>query len=254
MAKASTAAPSASGFVLTVHNERPLGVADLAELLSALSRDYRQINRGRNLVVTRIETGTIHISITDYLIASIPILAGSARYIADSIEIARAGKAIFEFVQSIRNSIEKKRRDRSSGSKDRPWRTLEAMAKVAARNQCNLDLVYSSSDGEKVEARLTHTEAVKIRRKTRDATKSSDGVPEKIETEIVVASDVKLIADQIERQGPASLVESHPLIVAVVRLLRQTGNENLVEMLARELESRGLSTWAKEVRKVSRHG
>ncbi|MGO9685431.1 MAG: hypothetical protein ACLPTZ_23135 [Beijerinckiaceae bacterium] len=128
------------------------------------------------------------------------------------------------------------------------------MAKVAARNQCNLDLVYSSSDGEKVEARLTRTEAVKIRRKTRDATKSSDGVPEKIETEIVVASDVKLIADQIERQGPASLVESHPLIVAVVRLLRQTGNENLVEMLARELESRGLSTWAKEVRKVSRHG
>ena len=100
------------------------------------------------------------------MIAFTPYLVGGAKYIKDGIEIAKAGKAIFEFIKSIKYSIEKKRRDPSSESREGPWRTMEAMVKTAEKNECDLDFRYSGSNGEKLEARLTHADAVIIRRET----------------------------------------------------------------------------------------
>jgi hypothetical protein len=245
LVQALSAASEAGQLILTISNNRPIIVADLGTLLTSLSRDYRQISRGRNLVVTNIETNSIHVSITDALIA-LPYLVAGAKYIKDGIEFTKAVKAIIEFGQSIKHSIEKKRHDPSSGSREGPWRTIEAMVDSAAKNECDLDFRYSGGDGEKLEARLTHADATKIKRAERAHGR-------KPTSKGIAVADIAAFAEEIEQLRSVKLTAAQPLIIAIVRLLHQTGNEHLVETLAHELERRGHSQWAQQVRSASRH-
>jgi hypothetical protein len=144
-----------NGAVVSIYNQRVLELADLGELLTALSRDYRQLSSGRRLAVTAINTSTIHITITDTLIAGMPYLIEGASYLKEGVEVIKAGRAIIEFVQSIRDSISKRKKGPNHELRQGAWRSIEAMVKIAAKNGCDLQVRHSDRDGETLEVRLT---------------------------------------------------------------------------------------------------
>jgi len=236
LAEALSGAPISDQIFISIYNERPLAVGVFGNLLTALSRDYRQMNPGRNLLVTRIETGTLHISITDALIALMPYWKEAATYVNAGVEIVKATKAVAQFGRSLRDSISRRKEDPSFDSREGPWRSTEAMVDTAAKNRCDLEVRYSGSNGETLEVRLTSTDAEKIKtgrappRPRPSGKKSWNGVDE-------LANEVKLLADEIENQP--KLDDSHALIRIFVRMLIRTRNENLIKMLAKELEDRG---------------
>jgi hypothetical protein len=118
-------------------------------------------------------------------------------YIKDSIELAKAGKAILEFVRYIRDYTSKKIRESNSETREGPWRTIEAMVNTAAKNECDLDFKYTRNNGEKMEARLTYTEANKVRRAEKV---HRNGGAKKV----LAVTDISAFAEQIGQLEPAA--------------------------------------------------
>ncbi len=227
-----------NAMLLTIRNDRPLLAPELGELLLALSRDYREVNRGRSLAVTRIQTGTILITLSDVLAAAKP-------YLMDGVQVAIGAKAIVVFITSLRGLIAKRKGADHPAKHDTrkgPHRSVEAMVKIAAETGRELLIRHVAASGETLEVDLSPADAAAIREQTRHVQQQL-----RIREEIPVMP-VKSFADEIERIGVTDVSGLHPLITTVVRLLVQTGNERLVEMLAKELETRGYSEWAAGVR------
>lgn len=65
---------------------------------------------------------------------------------------------------------------------------------------------------------------------------------------MITADRARELADEIEQLALPGSSDPHPLISMVVRLLRESGNGYLVEMLAQELEGRGYVDLAGTVR------
>jgi hypothetical protein len=236
--------PAEHEILLSIRNERPLQAAILGELLSALSRDYRQMNRGRGLAVTRIETGSVFIFLTDAFLAAKP-------YLDTSIEVVKGAKAIFDFAKSIRDFIGKKKNpnsDLEQGVKQGPYRSIEKMIKIAAETGSELQIRYSDGNGGSFEASLAPLEAVAIRKRTGHPELQAKVMHQERERLLEEATSalIKGVADE-QLALPGSRAH-HPLIGTVVRLLRQTRNGHLVEMLASELQGRGYSELAAAVR------
>lgn len=68
--------------VLTIDSETPLPADEVGELLAALARDCREMTRGRVLVVSRVENGSIIATLTDAALAAAPYVAGGLGVIA----------------------------------------------------------------------------------------------------------------------------------------------------------------------------
>lgn len=151
--------------MLHIADGRPLLASELGELLSALSRDYRQMNRGRSLAVVRIESGSILIFMQDAALATKP-------YLSDAIEFAKGGKALLDFAKSIKDLIGKKKTPDTGlveGRKQGPYRSIEAMVKTAADAGSELTIKHVAHDGESLEVHLTPKDAVEIRARTHQA-------------------------------------------------------------------------------------
>jgi hypothetical protein len=79
-----------------IENETPLRADELGAMFTAFALDYRDLNRGRKLVVTRLEQGSIIAELVDFAIAAGP-------YIKDAIEAVKAVKSMTEFVVAVRS-------------------------------------------------------------------------------------------------------------------------------------------------------
>jgi hypothetical protein len=205
--------------MLRIADGRPLQASELGELLSALARDYRQMNRGRSLAVVRIETGSLLIFLQDAVLAAKPLLS-------DAVEIAKGGKALLDFAKGIEDLIGKKKTpstDLAEGRKEGPYRSIEAMVKTAADAGSELTIKHVANDGESLEVHLTPKDAVEIRARTRQAEihakiyrdeRSLEGVPRTM----ITADRARELADEIEQLALPGSSDPHPLISTVVRL------------------------------------
>lgn len=235
--------------VLRIAGGRPLQASELGDLFLALARDYRQMNRGRTLVVTRIEAGSILIFLQDALLAAKP-------YLSDTLEFAKGGKALVDFAKSIKDLVGKKKApdvDSVEGSKQGPYRTIEAVLKIAAEKECEISIKYVGGKEEGMEVHLTPKDALEIREKARFAGRQAkishaELLLERTAPPRLMAERARELADEIERIALPSANDTSALLSIVIRLLRSSGNEHLVEMLALELADRGYSDVAVAVR------
>src|SRR5579883_1898561 len=91
------ASPRSAGADLTIvfHFEGSMTAAAFGKLFSALSKDYRAITR-RELVVRRIEMGSLHAVLTD-------AAAIVAPQVENAVELIKATKAIFRFCKALKD-------------------------------------------------------------------------------------------------------------------------------------------------------
>src|SRR5262249_51266085 len=68
--------------ILTIDFETPPPAAELGDVLAAIARDYREMTRGRFLVVISVEIASITATLTDAALAAAPYAAGSIAVIA----------------------------------------------------------------------------------------------------------------------------------------------------------------------------
>src|SRR5690349_18680832 len=138
-----------NSIVLIIDNETPIPAADLGELFSAFARDYRDLSRGRTLMVVRLEQGSTFIEWTDAIFTS------AGHYLKGIAEAAKAIKSLADLALTLKSLFGKHEKPKSptAGRKrKKPGdRTAEAIAKIAAENGCGVRLKHTSSDGETLE-------------------------------------------------------------------------------------------------------
>ena len=61
----------ADELILKLDFERTPSAEDLGEIFSALGRDYHEMSDGRTLVVVRVESGSIILTLTDAALAGV---------------------------------------------------------------------------------------------------------------------------------------------------------------------------------------
>lgn len=234
--------PDANELLLIFQTVRPLPASIVGDLLSALSRDYREINPGRTLVVSRLQTSSLFVFLKDSFFAAEP-------YFKDGVEAAKGGKALIDFAKSIREFLTKKKQGGEEiGTKAPGYRSIEAMMKTAAETGSELQVRYTDTDGSSLEANLTPPEAIQIRTRFRQEKLDRQQLRDaEAGVEPTSANRVYEFADQIAQLALPGTAEPSALVSTVVGLLRTTGNDHLVGMLATELRQRGYAGLAEAV-------
>src|SRR5688572_17087991 len=86
--------------ILIFSFETPPRANEFGELFSALARDYRDLTRGRSLVIADVEHGSIIFKLIDAAIAAVP-------HIKDAVAVAHAVKGIADLVKAIKSFLGK---------------------------------------------------------------------------------------------------------------------------------------------------
>ncbi|GGL29450.1 hypothetical protein [Caulobacter rhizosphaerae] len=130
---------------------------ELASLITALGAEYSRINRGRELAIVEIRTGSLFVLIADSLLKGSP-------YAKAAIDYLGAASAIGKLVTSIRRALEKSKQDPSSlTSRNAGSRTAREIVKIAAQHGAALELHHKvNRDGEELTVRLEANEAQRI--------------------------------------------------------------------------------------------
>lgn len=157
--------PTPPELVLVVDNGRPLAAADLGELFSTMARDYRQLTRGRTLVVIRLETGSLYAYLQDAFNQVAP-------YTKDALEIAKATKGIKEFARTLTEIFGRAKEHPDTLGQLKSWRhasarSIVAILKIAAESQSEIELREKTADSEITILKVTPIEAIRIREEAR---------------------------------------------------------------------------------------
>jgi hypothetical protein len=151
--------------ILEFDFETPPAAEDLGELFVALDRDYRKISKGGTLVVTRVESGSIIITITDAVLAAAPyvVAAGGA-----ALATMAAINTIAKFAENIKTwfgratTDQGKKRLYKKGKKAPGQRSVEAIIRTAAKTRSHVEVKHTRPNGETLEAKLTPAEAINV--------------------------------------------------------------------------------------------
>ena len=245
------AAPRSYGhdLVLGISGDSTLQAADLGELLTALSADYRRMYRGRNLAVIRIEDGSLYVFLQDLALAA-------SLYMGSTVEIAKGANTLLEFAKSIKDLLSKEELEAPQAQRRRqrdPYRTVHSMVKVAAQSGSEISVRHTTADGETLDVRVTPADAIEIRARTMQTDQKLATIKQRLPTpddatEMDGMARAVSFADRIEHLALGDSGQLKLLIIMTVHLLRDSGNFYLVEALAQELNSRGYASLAAAVR------
>ena len=251
-------APGSDELLLTFDNERSLSSDDLGELLTALARDYRQVSRGRTLVVVRLETGTLFAGFTDAVAFITP-------YVHDALELAKAAKGIADFAGILRRFISPQKETQEKlfgrGRKAAGVRSAEALLKIAVNSGSEVVLKHVTAKGETFEAHVTPVEASLLRREAESRRASLPAVGSRVhlaEPRLALESyQPSQIADSLaqlydDRATTGQTGDLQALVAAVSAALRNAGLGHLLEMIANDLLGRGLHQLAAALRVEAR--
>jgi hypothetical protein len=147
--------------IITIDYETALRADDLGDLFAALARDYKDVTKGRVLVVTSIEHGSIIATLTDWAVQTIP-------YVKDAVELAKGVRALADFGKILKEWIDgantdKKKLLQRRGRKTQGQRSIEAIVKIAADNGCAVCLKHTSAKGETFQVEMSGPQAIKLR-------------------------------------------------------------------------------------------
>jgi hypothetical protein len=248
----------ADQLILTIDFETAPPAAELGEIFAALARDYREMTRGRVLVVTRIQSGSIIATLTDAALAAVPYAAGGIAVIAAVNQLAKFAENLQKWFGYVKSDKENKRLYRK-GKKAPGQRSVEAIVKVAASTGSHVRVKHTTAKGETLEAELTPHEAVNVIK----AVEAAKAVEQQARTEVVdairderigrmmlEAPEVRGAIERLQQAGSANLsaTEIQIIVDVVVAVLQAANAGDLLPEIASELEMRGLFNIAAAVR------
>lgn len=244
--------PMPAEIMVAIVGGQPIPAAMLGNLIIALSRDYKALNRGRTLVVSRLETGSLLVFVQDAYYAVQP-------YLADGVSLSKGGKAILDFAKYLKESLgSKKKAGTDVGGKTGPYRSIESLVKIAAETGASVSIRHRSKDGEKIEVDVNQAQAIKIQEtpyivpEPRAFDHGRENPAQK--HRVMSTLSLPILADRLAQLPHRQSASPDPMISVIVGLLTQAGVGYLVESLAAELEARGLFELAAAVREQVQDG
>lgn len=229
--------------VLVIENRQPVQALALSELLAALARDYRKQHRARTLVVARVEDGSIWITLLDMAQAASP-------YAQAAVEAAKGGKAIIDFSKSLAGLLKAKKTGQVSTEKlpsKSPTRSVDKLLKLAVDAQCNVRLRQVEADGSYLDVEVTPPEAAAIRNNEVEKAKelSRTIIAHEPRPEVKLAVE---FADELERLQISHQSSVDGALQIILGIIKRSGDVELLESLAVELEERGYKAVAATIR------
>jgi hypothetical protein len=229
---------TSDNLVLHLENERPIAVADLARVFDSLSKDYRRINPGHQLVITQVSQGSFW------------------AVFKDALEIVAGINAVVKFGKTLAAAYKALQAEDSTASKVTGQTTIESLAKIAANSNSLVELGYRGRDGEQLFVRATPPEFQGVqrelnRRKSLSGRKGRRSPSRKIDimantlSRGVLPAEYDRLADLHGR--PRELERS---VKVVVDFLNQNGMRALLPVLAQELETAGNLEAARLIREI----
>lgn len=207
----------------------PLRAADLGELLQNIARDYKQINRGQELVIYRLIEGSVW-----------AILRDASGLASGATSVVKFGRAIVSLYTAIRDS-------HLVGKKKTGIRTIESLAKIAADSGASVEFQYRKSvlRGEEVSFRIEPIEAKKIQAKVLAAKQPPNyGLKAIAGNSLAPARIGSELARLARAGGDSNLLET------IARVLVDRGADHLVEEIAAQLEIEGHFETAQMLREI----
>jgi hypothetical protein len=139
------------GLLLVIRNERPISVADLAQLFGDLTKDYRRISNGGELIVAKLSQGSI-----------IALLHDAAGVLGDVNSLIVFGKALVSLTKialGASAAASKLLKGRKAGTQ-----TVKSLAKLAFASGGEVEMTYQRSlfGKEEFHLKLNSNEAKQI--------------------------------------------------------------------------------------------
>jgi hypothetical protein len=140
--------------LLILATDQPIAVDDLSRLFGALAKDYKQLTRGRTLIVTSISHGSIIVHLTDAYSAIAP-------YLNKMVDAVKGLKALADFVKTLKESTERFRHQGKPSPKLKKVgdRSAVEIFKIASKTGRSIEFRHQSADGELLEVRIGPEEA-----------------------------------------------------------------------------------------------
>jgi hypothetical protein len=229
--------------IITIDYETAPRADDLGELFVALARDYKDMTKGRVLVVSSIHQGSIRAILTDWALQAAP-------YIKDAVEFAKGAKALADFgkllIEQIKSakSPEPKKRGQPRRRKKTGQRSIEAIVKIAAENGRAVRVKQTSAKGETLEVEMSGETAILIRE---EALSDETGHTEDIKhLPRAREADVHKAIKQLYSPTAAGLTvsEAQAVIEAVVDVLQGAGLDYILPQIVTDLSNKGFFTLA----------
>jgi hypothetical protein len=225
--------------------ETPVSAEDLAEVIAALGRDYRENTDGRTLVVSRVESGSVILTFIDAVMATAP-------YCASAVAIVQGVNALATFAENLKKWLgrakteEGKKRLQRRGKKLPGQRSVEAILSLAAKTGSHVKVKHTKHNGDTLEAELTASEA-----RANQIAKERVKVPKDTLHQRLTAPNVQDVIMQLEHahKENSSLTELEAIVDVIVAVLQMAHAEHLLSEIASELSGRGLHAIAEVVRK-----
>jgi hypothetical protein len=216
---------------------------DLGELFAALARDYKDMTRGRVLVVSNIQQGSIRAILTDWALQAAP-------YIKDAVEIAKGAKALADFGKLLTGlihgakSLETKVLSPPRRRKKPGQRSIEAIVKIAAENGRAVRVKHTSPKGETLEVEMSGETAIRIHEEMlSDAPAPREHLAqERLSQTSGAVLDVRKALEQLYSPTAAdlSVSEAQVVIDVVVEVLQGAGLDYVLPQIVTDLSSKGL--------------
>lgn len=219
-----TSNPYSDHLVLELLNSMPIRVDDLADLFSAMARDYHTMNPGHYLIVAEIRTGSLTVILKDLL-----------SEISGLNSLVQFGKSIAQMIGTLRGQ-------KPGGAEhDEPVaRTVEKLLTAAERSNARVSLRYESQQGSTLLVQFEPNEAPHLAKKARKAKEVK-----KLERKRLKLSDRASILQAIEDyRGDDKGIEM------IAKILVQKGQIRLTTEIADELERLGRHEAAEILRKA----
>ncbi|MTV16752.1 MULTISPECIES: hypothetical protein [Bradyrhizobium] len=244
----------ANEIILTFDYEESPAAEDLAEVFAALARDYRETSGGGTLVVTRVQSGSITVMVTDALLAALPHVQTAA---VSTLAVMAAVNTVDKFAENLKKwfgqakTDEGKKRLYKKGKKQSGQRSVEAIINTAAKTRSRAKVKHIKANGETLEAEITPIEAVAIK----EATASPEAGPKLVQNDypraLAARPDVEFAVEQLRQAGSENLSQSQieAIVEIIVSTLKTSGASRILPEIASQLEIHGLYDFARAVRR-----
>ena len=249
---------STAVLVITLYGNGPISAAQLGKLFTSLSRDYKQIARGRMLVVSSIRAGSIVTILTDSATAAVNAAAVAAPHVKDAAEIVKGTWSIAKFADKVASALGRAREGGGGvferGQKRAGQRSAEALYEAAINSGHEVEIKHTMPDGEVFKMRVTPSEAIVARERARAKIAQIEG-GSPVFQQITAAQKHRLLLPSLRTKALADAFvqmdgrrEIDALIAAVVDTLGEAGAEQALETIALTLESGGHYALAATIR------
>jgi hypothetical protein len=242
------------GLILLLKNEQPLFAHELGVLFADLASDYREMSKGRELVLAEIKQGSLWTLFHD-----------AAGFLADVNALITFGKSLSLLLGVATNGGPNAFNLFGARKKKAGVRTVENLTKIAVSSHAKVELKYKGPEGEELFLSTTPSEASFVQ----DTINAARARPKQLKSErskarpvqpfAPVASPDSLgeLAKRIStskqlNDGQASDLEA--ILAAVINQLTDHGMGHLTEGIAVDLDHQGYPEAAQLIRELAVRG